>query len=496
MKGGFFVRIYLGILAAILVAVLVVSGIMVTVLGSQMQFYYENEVQLQAEEMAAYMSELNKIATLRENQALMRMMQRKTKQINEEYNADVWILSFENGYVMYSDSSWNTSQQLDDPEVQAQMDRIFYTGDTIRVQGMFSQLGDSIVTIGVPWKYNNSVVVGAVLLHISVENLNVDLTPVLPSAMVAAMCAGILGAVVAWFIARAQTQPIRVIREAVSDYAKGDFGCKVEVRTANAELQELADSVNRMAGELSNLEESRKTFVSNVSHELRSPLTSMQGYVQGMAEGIIPPEEHPRYMQVVLDETRRLTKLVSDLLKLSRYESGKVPLEITRFDVNELLRRCIISFGARLDAKNVDVQVDMPAGECYVMADSDRISQVLINLMDNAIKFLPEAGGELRVIVKPDGKNAHVTIADNGCGIAQQDLPHVFDRFYKADKAHTSGMGTGLGLSIVRRILNDHGQQIAVRSKEGAGTAFTFTLEMAKDQTRRPDAELPGEANL
>lgn len=498
MRGGFFLRIYLGIMAAILVAVLVVSGIMVTVLGQQQQFFYENEVRLQAEEVAAYMTELNQMNRLWENQTLRNLVNRKMMDIRDNYNADIWIVSYETGYAECLDSSWNTGKEeiVNDPDVKAQLWRIQETGQPIRVQGMIRELGDQIVTIGVPWKYNDEFVVGAVLLHIGVDRLNVDFRDVAPSAALAAMSAGLLGAVVAWFIARAQTQPIRVIRQAVVDFAKGDFSRRVAIQSGSNELRELGESVNRMADELSNLEESRKTFVSNVSHELRSPLTSMQGYMQAMLDGTIPVEEHPRYMQVVQDETQRLNKLVNDLLKLSRYESGKIPLNISRFDVNELLRRCIIGFGTRLDEKNVDVHVEMAYSECYVMADSDRISQVVLNLMDNAIKFLPMEGGELTISVKPDGKTAAVCIADNGAGITEQDLPHIFDRFYKADKAHTAGMGTGLGLSIVRRIINDHGQQISVESREGEGAAFTFTLEMAKDQNRRIEPELPGEAGL
>ena len=498
MRGGFFLRIYLGIMAAILVAVLVVSGIMVTVLGQQQQLSYENEVRLQAEEIAAYMTELNQMNRLWENQTLRNLVQRKMADISEKYSADIWIVSYDTSYVECIDSGLNTGKQevVNAPEVRERLWEIRDTGRPIRVQGMIPELGNQIVTIGVPWMFNDEFVVGAVLLHIGVDRLNVDFRDVAPSALLAALCAGMLGAVMAWFIARAQTQPIRIIRHAVVDFAKGDFSQRVTIRSGSNEMRDLADSINRMANELSNLEESRKAFVSNVSHELRSPLTSIQGYIQAMQDGIIPPEEHPRYMQVVQDETQRLTKLVGDLLKLSRYESGKVPLNISRFDINELLRRCIIGFGARLEEKDVDVHVDLPNGECYVMADPDRISQVLVNLTDNALKFLPPEGGELRMSVKPEGRSVAVCIADNGPGISAADLPHIFDRFYKADKAHTAGMGTGLGLSIVRRIINDHGQHISVKSDDGEGAAFTFTLELAKDQLRRMETELPDEANL
>lgn len=491
MKNGFFLRVFLGIMAVTLVTVLVFSGFLITAMSWQRQVSYEHEVQLQAEDVTTYLVELNQITTLREDRTLRQMMQRKMKSILDTYNASVWLVSFENGVIQYIDSSWNTSERLSDPVVLKQLMRIYETGEPIRVQGLFDELGGQIVTIGVPWKYNDDSVVGAVLLHINVDQLRVQPSEVLPTALAAAGAACVAGLMAAYFIARAQTKPIRLIRKEVTRFAKGDFSGRVQIRGGSAELRELADAINTMADELSNLEESRKAFVSNVSHELRSPLTCMQGYLQGMLDGTIPPEEQPRYMQVVLDETRRLTKLVGDLLRLSRYESGKLPLNVTRFDVNEMIRRCIIGFGARLEEKNVDVNVDFAAGECYVMGDSDRINQVVLNLMDNAIKFLPAAGGRLDISTRTEGKLAKIRIADNGVGISAEDLPHIFDRFYTADKAHTAGMGTGLGLSIVRRIINDHGQQISVQSEEGQGTTFVFTLELARDQARRPEGTLP-----
>ncbi|MDO4357481.1 MAG: HAMP domain-containing sensor histidine kinase [Clostridia bacterium] len=493
MKNGFFLRVYMGILSTTLIIVLVCSGFMVTAMSVQRQTSLENEVQQQAEDVTTYLVEMNQITTLRENRTLQNMLLRKMESIEEKYSAKVWLVTFENGLVQYLDNSWNISPRLSDPVVLKKLLSILETDRPIRVQGLFTELGDQIVTIGVPWKYNDEDVVGAVLLHISADQLSVDPRVVLPTTLAAALVACVLAMIVAYFIARAQARPVQAIRQAVTRFAKGDFSERVQLRGGSDELRALAGDINGMADELSNLEESRKAFVSNVSHELRSPLTCMQGYMQGMLDGTIPSDEQPRYMQVVLDETRRLTKLVGDLLKLSRYESGKIPLNIARFDVNEMIRRCIIGFGTRLEEKDVDVNVDFAGSECYVMGDSDRINQVVLNLMDNAIKFLPPEGGRLTIATRPEGKQALITIADNGSGISAEDLPHIFDRFYKADKAHTSGMGTGLGLSIVRRIVNDHGQQISVQSEEGQGASFTFTLELARDQAsaHRRAAELP-----
>ena len=233
-----------------------------------------------------------------------------------------------------------------------------------------------------------------------------------------------------------------------------------------------------MAQALNELEDSRRAFVANVSHELRSPLTSMRGYVQGMLDGTIPPQDTSRYLNVVMAETNRLTSLVNDLLDLSRIESGKFPMEKRPYDVCEQLRRIVIGFEGRIDARHADVDMQLPDKPLPVNADQNRINQVISNLVDNAVKFLPESGGLLRLEALRQGEKVLIRVGDNGAAIPEKDLPHVFDRFYKADKAHTSGQGTGLGLAIVKSILDQHGEKITVRS-DASGTIFEFTLEAA-----------------
>ena len=179
-----------------------------------------------------------------------------------------------------------------------------------------------------------------------------------------------------------------------------------------------------------------------------------------------------------MDETQRLTTLVNDLLNLSRIESGKFPMEKRPYDICEQLRRVIISFGARIDEKNIEVEVDMPDESVYVNADQNRINQVLSNLVDNAIKFMPAENGFLRLSLVPNGNKVICRVADNGSGIPPEELSRIFDRFYKVDKAHTSGMGTGLGLAIVKTILDLHDAPISAKSGD-YGTEFEFSLEAA-----------------
>ena len=484
MKGGLFWRTYSVMAALLLVTILIFSGVLVAARQQGVQDSYEAEVRQQAREVADYMASLNQLSYVQRNTTMKNIILRKINEINRRYDADIWIVSYNSGIVQYIDSSWNTASELPDPDeaVLEQLSRI-QQGEEIRVTGLFSQLGDRVVTIGVPWTYSEGQVVGAVLLHIGTEQLQVNLLDIFRQVpmLSAIITAFALGTLISWFLARSQSRPIRQINSAVRDFAKGKFDRRVSL-DCGGEMQELGESFNKMADELAQLEESRRSFVANVSHELRSPMTSMQGYVQAMLDGVIPEAEQPRYLRVVLDETKRLTDLVRDLLDLSRIESGNFPLDIGVFDINELMRRVLINFTQRIEAKNAEVEVDFDTDHRWVRGDMNRISQVVSNLVDNAVKYLPENGGVLTLTVRREGRQVGIAVQDNGSGIAAEDLPHVFDRFYKADKAH-SGMGTGLGLSIVKKILEQHNAEISVQSGDGR-TVFTFALEAAEAPAR------------
>lgn len=252
--------------------------------------------------------------------------------------------------------------------------------------------------------------------------------------------------------------PIRKIQNAVADYARGHFENRVKIR-GNAELVALADSINRMADDLSNLEASRREFVANVSHELRSPLMSMQGYLQAIADGTAKPEERAQFLGVVIAETQRLSRLVNDLLELSRMDSGAYKPKTAPFDLNEMIRRAFISALPRIDEKHIEPDIQLDEALPMAYGDADRLRQVVNNLLDNAIKF---SGGHIALKTAANGEWLTAQVENDGEGISEADLPHIFERFYKADKAHTSGMGTGLGLAIAQRIVEQHGGQISV----------------------------------
>ena len=278
-------------------------------------------------------------------------------------------------------------------------------------------------------------------------------------------------------VVRSIMRPLSALTEAAHAMGEGDFSRRLDEEKGDRELRQLAHTFNGMSGKLRDLENSRREFVANVSHELRSPITSIKGFAEGMADGVIPEEDHPKYLRLVAEESNRLSHLVGDLLQLSRLEREDAALEKTEFDMNEMLRRAIIRRMNDLDAKKINVECDFRADPCLVRADSERIEQVVVNLLDNAIKFTGEKG-KIVLTTERLGEEARITVWDDGISIPEEDRGRVFERFFTADRAHTSGKGTGLGLSICQRILEMHGKEIRLQDTE-EGTGFRFSLDAA-----------------
>ena len=327
-------------------------------------------------------------------------------------------------------------------------------------------------TVAVPWM-NNGTVQGAVFVQTAAQTVYATFRGLVFKIALAALIVLALAGVGVFFITRQIVKPLRMMAETAGEFAEGRFDRRAPV-SGSSETRELATAFNLMAGQLAALEQNRREFVANVSHELRSPMTSMQGFLTGMLDGTIPREEQGKYMQIVLDETRRLSRLVNTLLNLSRMENSETQLAYSDFDLHECIRRVIIANMRALDEKRMEVSLSFEDAPMFVHADAEQIEQVLINLLSNAIKYTPE-GGHIHITTAQD-KNTTVTVEDDGPGVAPEDAPYIFDRFYKADKSHTVGKGTGLGLAISKRILEKHGQTIRLLPRD-IGAAFEFTLE-------------------
>ena len=274
-------------------------------------------------------------------------------------------------------------------------------------------------------------------------------------------------------------RPVQLLSEAAERYAKGDFSVKLP-EEGNGELDALMVTFNDMAQSMEENEQRRQIFVANVSHDLRTPMTTIGGYVQNILEGTIPPEKQKKYLTIILDEVNRLSRMVETLLETSRLTAGAAQYEKAPMDLCELGRVTLLSFERRLEELSADVSFDAEPWRIKVLADEDAIHQVIYNLIDNAVKFTPEHG-ELAIRVREQGDKAVFAVRNSGKGIPAEELPNIFDRFYKSDRSRgLDKKGFGLGLFIARSIINAHGEEIWVTSQEGAWTEFVFTLPLTK----------------
>ncbi|MCL2176950.1 MAG: HAMP domain-containing histidine kinase [Firmicutes bacterium] len=262
----------------------------------------------------------------------------------------------------------------------------------------------------------------------------------------------------------------------------GDYKERITHAVIDKDLDEIIFAFNSLAANFEDMEQVRKEFISNASHELRSPLTSIQGFIQGMLDGIIPPTETKKYLHIVFAETKRLNSIIASMLELSRMESGKYPLKKEVFDINELIRRVLVRFEPHILRKEMSIQADFVIETCQVKADKERIEQVLVNLVDNAIKYSP-AFTKINVATHLHANKVYISVQDAGIGISKKDQLLIWDRFFTADKARTPGKskGTGLGLSIVKRIIDEHNEVIWVESNKSEGSTFIFTLSLAAE---------------
>ena len=282
--------------------------------------------------------------------------------------------------------------------------------------------------------------------------------------------------IAAYVITVRTTDPLREMSNAARKFAAGKFDARVRVRGRD-EVSELAEAFNQMADSLENLENMRNSFIANVSHDLRTPMTTIAGFIDGIRDGVIPPEEQDHYLEIVSIEIQRLSRLVSALLDLSRIQAGDRKFVMKPFDICEMARLILISFEKKIDEKRLDVSFECDEDRIPVNADHDAIYQVFYNLCHNAVKFASE-GGALRIrITEGKGKKIQVAVYNEGQGIPKDDLGMVFERFYKSDKSRgLDKSGVGLGLFISKTIISAHGEKIWVESEQGKYCEFFFTL--------------------
>lgn len=277
--------------------------------------------------------------------------------------------------------------------------------------------------------------------------------------------------------------PLAEINNVAKKFANGEVNRRVNIESKD-EIGELANSFNIMAESLEKVEKNRRDFISNVSHELRSPITSIKGFIAGIIDGIIPRDKEGYYLERVYSEIKRLTRLINDLLDLSTIESGKLKFNMKKININELIRVCIINNEQNIKEKEITLKLALQKEKCYVNADEDKTMQVITNLLDNAIKYCGN-NGMIKISTYHKGSKVFVQIYNNGPEIGDEEIRHIWDRFYKSDKSRTNKVSTGLGLPIVRMILMQQGEEVWVKNNPHIGVTFTFSLTKYKNSKNR-----------
>lgn len=289
--------------------------------------------------------------------------------------------------------------------------------------------------------------------------------------------------IVSLMYSKHMAKPLDEMAAASRRFARGDFSVRVRQREdPTDEMGALIDSFNKMADSLENAEARRSEFIANISHELRTPMTTISGFAEGLLDGTIPPEDEKKYLRAISNETKRLSRLVRDMLDVSQLRNRAAdPTKRIDFDLTELTLQTLLSFESRATKKNLDVDPQLPDNHIMVHADKDAITQVIYNLLDNAVKFA-SPGSCITVRIYKDNGKAYVSVRDYGETIPPDDLPFIFDRFHKSDRSRSLDKdGVGLGLYLVKSIINSHDEDIAVTSRDGM-TEFVFTLALAKNE--------------
>lgn len=398
-------------------------------------------------------------------------------------DADIFITDLEGNILLgnYANSKLTDPQTVPKQTVAAAA-QSGYEG-----RGTFGGLYQSpSYIIGVPMYTSEGQCVGTVFAATSAASVNAFEGEALQMFLVAAVAALAITFCVVGVFAFRLVKPLRQMSAAARSFGSGDFSVRVPV-TSSDELGQLAVSFNNMANSLSNSEGTRRSFIANVSHELKTPMTTIAGFIDGILDGTIPKEQESKYLHIVSDEVKRLSRLVKSMLDLSRIDSGEMKLHPSRFDITHTVVTTLLTFEQKIDEKGIEIRGLEEAAPQEVWGDQDLLHQVVYNLIENAVKFTNE-GGYIAVQVSDSIDRTTVVIENSGPGIAPEDLPMIFERFYKTDKSRSRDKnGMGLGLYLVRTILKFHGGDIAVSSAVGQFCRFEFYIPKPQEAPKLKD---------
>ena len=400
----------------------------------------------------------------------LEQVQAQMEALSSYMDTEIWILNPSGRMVV-------NSKQAPDPEQETfveDFDSTITAGNYYTTGTFFDSFENDVLSVIAPIT-SDFKIRGYVVIHLPMESIRADANGMLNISYMLLVILIVLSLIILLFFTEYVYRPLRHIIAAAEQYALGNMHYPISIERED-ELGYLSASLGYMAETIARAEDDQKKFIANVSHDFRSPLTSMRGFLEAMLDGTIPPNRYEHYLKVVLGETERLTKLTHGLLTLNNLNTGGILLQRTDFDINAVIRSVGASFEQTCRDRRIRIQLVLTGRILYVNADLEKIQQVLYNLVDNAIKFSRPAS-EITIDTTEKGDTVFVSVRDNGIGIPKEDQSLIWDRFYKTDLSRGKDKkGTGLGLSIVREIIRAHNENINLVSTEGVGSTFTFTL--------------------
>ncbi len=385
-------------------------------------------------------------------------------------DADIRIIS-PDGIIILDTASTDpeTTQQLPEFDPSSGGSTYYLIGN------FFGSFDEEVLSVICPiiTKYRTK---GYVTIHVSMADIESEINSLLNISYITLFIMFLLSLIILIFFTTLVYIPLRKITKGAESFADGNYHYEVNVDTRD-EMGYLAAALNYMSGKIADSEDDQKKFIANVSHDFRSPLTSIKGYLEAMLDGTIPPEMHEKYLGIVLNETERLTKLTNGLLALNNLNTKGMHLDITDFDINDTVRKVAETFEGTCRKKSIAIELVLMGDELFVHADKGRIEQIVYNLTDNAVKF-SHHDSIIKIETAEKKNKIYVSVKDTGIGIPPEDISMIFNRFYKSDSSRGKDKkGTGLGLSIVKEILTAHGENINVVSTPGEGSEFIFSLQ-------------------
>ncbi len=385
-------------------------------------------------------------------------------------DSTIWIINPSGRLILDSSAPIDVENEI----VVENFDPTITTGSYYTTGTFFDSFDSEMLSVFSPITTDYKVK-GYVVIHTSMNQLRQSKESLLSISYIMLILLFLLSMIILFFFTEFVYIPLRKITTATEQYASGNMHYEFSVESED-EIGYLAAALSYMASEIAKNEDGQKKFIANVSHDFRSPLTSIKGYLEAMLDGTIPTEQHEKYLGIVLNETERLTKLTNSLLTLNNLNTRGMVLEKTVFDVNKVIKNTTASFEGTLYNKKISINLVLTGDTMLVKADMGKIQQVLYNLLDNAIKF-SHHNSTIKIETTEKHQKIFVSVKDSGIGIPKESLKLIWDRFYKTDLSRGKDKkGTGLGLSITKEIIQAHDEHINVISTEGVGTEFIFSL--------------------